>query len=66
MQLHRVIAAERSAVVAEEDQHCRPLLPRVGEANLVPAQVLEHEARKVARVIGPAHLLTLPRGSEHD
>jgi hypothetical protein len=65
VQLHRVIAAERSAVVPEEDQYGWPLPPGVAEANVVAAEVLEDEIRQIARVAGPTHVLTLPGGSKH-
>jgi hypothetical protein len=43
MQLHRVLAAERSAVVAQPRQDDGLLRPEVAEADVVAVLVLEDE-----------------------
>ena len=42
--LHRLLAAEESAEVAEEDEHRRPLAPELLERVLAPVEVANHRA----------------------
>ena len=50
MQLHRVLAAERSAVVAQPGEDHRPVRPEVAEADVLAVGVVEHE---VGQRVGP-------------
>ena len=50
VQLHRVLAAEHSPVVAQEHQRRRPLAPDVPETDVVSLIVLQHHVLELARV----------------
>ena len=50
VQLHRVLATEHSAVMAEEDQRHRALAPQVAEPHIPARVVLEDHVLEVARV----------------
>jgi exopolyphosphatase/guanosine-5'-triphosphate,3'-diphosphate pyrophosphatase len=65
VQLHRVLAAEQSAVVAEEDEHRGPLRPQVAEPHVRAGRVLEHDVRDRRGVGGCARLPLLAADSEH-
>jgi len=52
MQLHRVLAAENSAVVAQEYERGRPILPEVAKPHVLSGVVLEDDVLQIARVNG--------------
>jgi len=64
VQLHRVRAAEGSAVVPKPDEHGRPVLPQRAEPDVVAIEVLDHEIGQAARVLGRPHLLAAQRSAE--
>src|SRR5947209_2904207 len=65
MQLHRVFAAEHSAVVAEEDEHRRAVPPVVAEPLRIAVEVEQLDAGELVGAVGSGGLLTALRGSEH-
>jgi hypothetical protein len=64
MQLHRVLAAERSAVVAHPRQDDGLLRPEVAEAGVVAVLVLENEVGEGGGIRRRVRRLVVVAGSE--
>jgi exopolyphosphatase/guanosine-5'-triphosphate,3'-diphosphate pyrophosphatase len=65
MQLHRVVAAVRSAVVAEPDERHGTLRPQLAEPHLMAVVIEEDDLGQRVGALGRARPLALLRDAEH-
>ena len=65
MQLHRVVAAVHSAVVAQPDESDRAVAPQVAQPDLLAVVVQQHDVRQRVRPVWRTGLLALLRDAEH-
>jgi arsenate reductase len=65
VQLHRVVAAVQSAVVAQPHERHRALAPEVAEPHLAAVVVEQHEVGERVGPLGRARVLPVARHAQH-